>query len=192
MLHDPVWVLQARRVVADAVVQQGKSKVDKEAGHYGHPMHQCPRLALNGNVQHLDAEARGANGGPKLPDVHIAVIVHKKWHEEHDNALVQGIKHVDPKRVLGVRFRFSAWRVQARPLEQQVCRAVLVVDAQNERWQRGEQYIVEHQVKLVNHDRPREPAVQLVPEEDEYERSILIEEVDYSPGQPVVAPVSVD
>lgn len=76
MLHHPVRVLQGGRVVAHTVVQQRKAKVHQEAGHYGHPVHQGPGLALNGNVQHLDAEARGANGGSKLPDVHVAVIVH--------------------------------------------------------------------------------------------------------------------
>lgn len=102
MLHHPVRVLQGGRVVAHAVVQQRKAKVHQEAGHYGHPVHQGPGLALNGNVQHLDAEARGANGGSKLPDVHVAVIVHKEWHKEDDDALVQGVEHVHPEGVLGV------------------------------------------------------------------------------------------
>lgn len=39
MLHDPVRVLEGGGVVAHAVVQKGESEVDKEAGHYRHPMH---------------------------------------------------------------------------------------------------------------------------------------------------------
>lgn len=82
--------------------------------------------------------------------------------------------------------------VQHRVGHQRCSANVPVEQANNDGRQRGHGQVKQHPVHLVHHRAARKAVEQLVPEEQQDEDGVLVEQVECHIGQSIVAPLAVD